>query len=46
LTLHPKSDGTLRLSIRADGCATPWDTTIVVPPGTDKVTVGFRGPGC
>lgn len=45
LTLHPKSDGTLKLAIKADGCA-PWDTTIVVPPGTDKLTVGWRGPGC
>ena len=46
LTLKPKADGTLKLSIKADGCATPWDTTIVVPPGTDKLTVGWRGPGC
>jgi hypothetical protein len=44
LTL-PTKNGELKLSIKADGC-TPWDTTIVVPPGTDKLTVGWRGPGC
>jgi len=40
------SKGELKLQIRADGCATPWDTTIVVPAGSDKITVGNRAPAC
>jgi serine/threonine-protein kinase len=47
LTLPVKSDGQLKLEIRADNCSTKWDTTIVVPPGsTDKITVGWRQTGC
>jgi hypothetical protein len=47
LTLPLKSDGQLKLGIRADNCSTKWDTTIVVPPGsTDKITVGWRQTGC
>ena len=47
LTLPLKSDGQLKLEIRADNCSTKWDTTIVVPPGSaDKITVGWRQTGC
>ena len=45
--VKPGSDGRLNIQIKADCTPAPWDTTIVIPPGsTERVTVGYRGPSC
>jgi len=36
--------GSVRLSIRAEGCE-PWDSTVVVQPGSE-VRIGYRTPRC
>ncbi len=40
----PVPAGSVRLSIRQDGCS-PWDSTITVDPG-GTVRVGYRRPAC
>jgi serine/threonine protein kinase len=40
----PVPAGTVRLSIRADGCA-PWDSTVTVRPD-EQTRIGYRAPGC
>ena len=40
----PLPAGTVRISIRLEGCV-PWDSTVVVEPG-NELRIGYRAPQC
>jgi serine/threonine protein kinase len=44
LNSWPVPAGTVRLSVRAEGCV-PWDSAVVVRPG-EQTRVGYRQPQC